>query len=69
MAKRLLGGKGVEFEEIDVTGDHATRRWLGEATGQNTVPQVFIDDKPYGGFTDILALDQQGQLDPLLQGS
>ena len=68
MAKRLLTGKGVEFEEIDVTGDNSTRSWLRQATGQHTVPQVFIDDKPYGGFTDIAALDRAGELDGLLAG-
>jgi glutaredoxin 3 len=66
MAKRLLTKKGVAFQEIDVAGDWAKRRWLMEITGQRTVPQVFIAGKPYGGFTDIAALDREGKLDPLL---
>jgi glutaredoxin 3 len=68
MAKRLLTQKGVAFQEIDVAYDDAKRRWLSETTGQRTVPQIFIDGKPYGGFTDIAALDRQGKLDPLLAG-
>jgi glutaredoxin 3 len=68
MAKRLLTQKGVTFQEIDVAFDDEKRRWLAETTGQRTVPQVFIGGKPYGGFTDIAALDKQGKLDPLLQG-
>lgn len=68
MAKRLLQQKGVAFQEIDVAYDDAKRRWLAETTGQRTVPQIFIDGKPYGGFTDIAALDRQGKLDPLLAG-
>ncbi len=66
LAKRLLRSKGVEFEELDVSGDASARMWLVETTGQRTVPQVFIDDKPYGGYTDIAQLDQQGRLDGLL---
>jgi glutaredoxin 3 len=66
MAKQLLTDKGVEYEEIDVSHDPARRRWLEKVTSRRTVPQVFIDDKPYGGFTDIAALDRQGKLDALL---
>jgi glutaredoxin 3 len=66
MAKRLMREKGVSFDEIDVATDADKRRWLVETTGQRTVPQVFIDGKPYGGYTDIAALDKKGELDPLL---
>jgi glutaredoxin 3 len=66
MAKRLMREKGVLFEEIDVATDNDKRRWLVETTGQRTVPQVFIDGKPYGGYTDLAALDKKGELDPLL---
>ena len=65
-AVSLFEGKGREFEIVDVTGDRDKRRWLMEVTGQHTVPQIFIDGKSYGGFTDVQALDRQGQLDPLL---
>lgn len=66
MAKRLMKEKGVAFQEIDVQTDFEKRKWLVETTGQRTVPQVFIDGKPYGGFTDIAALDKKGELNPLL---
>jgi glutaredoxin 3 len=67
-AKDLLERKGVRYEEIDVTGDAATRAWLREATGSRTVPQIFIGGRPYGGFTDVDALDRRGELDTLLAG-
>lgn len=65
-ALRLLRDKGVEFEQIDVTGDREARSWLRETTGQRTVPQVFIDGTPHGGYSDLVALDGRGELDGLL---
>ena len=65
-AKDLFDRKGVAYETIDVSGDDDKRSWLREVTGQRTVPQIFIDGKPYGGFTDVAALDRQGELDALL---
>lgn len=65
-AKALLSSKGVAFTEINVENDDAKRAWLTQITGQQTVPQIFIDDKPYGGFDDISELDRQGKLDALL---
>ena len=67
-ALRLLKQKGVAYEQIDAE-DSKTRRWLRDATGRTTVPQVFIDGRPVGGYTDIRALDERGELDRLLAGS
>ena len=67
-AERLLRQKGVDFEQIDATGDPAIRKWLAEVTGRTTVPQVFIDGRPIGGYDDLRALDRSGRLDGLLSG-
>jgi glutaredoxin 3 len=67
-AKALLDRKGVAYEEIDAEGNDALRTWLAEASGQKTVPQIFVDGRPLGGFSDIDALDKQGKLDPILRG-
>ena len=67
-AKSLLVRKGVPYEEIDVENDDAKRAWLVEATGQRTVPQIFVDGRSLGGYTDIEALDRQGELDRILRG-
>lgn len=61
-AKALLKSAGIPYEEIDVTGDSAARAWLVEATGRRTVPQIFIDDEPIGGFDDLRALHVKGEL-------
>ena len=68
-AKMLLKKKGVAFEEINVSGDHDTRDWLVKVTGRRTVPQIFINDEPIGGYDDMRALDIQGELDKKLQHS
>ncbi|MEI4485321.1 glutaredoxin 3 [Frigidibacter sp. MR17.14] len=66
-AKRLLTGKGVLFEETDVSGDPALRRAMTErAGGRTSVPQIFIDGLHVGGSDDIHALDHAGKLDALL---
>ena len=62
----LLKSKGLPFQEIDVTFDPAKRSWLIDATGQRTVPQVFIDGEPVGGFDDLARLSRTGELDRLV---
>lgn len=66
-AKRLLANKGVAFEEVDAEGRPDLRRWLQKASRQDTVPQVFINNEPVGGYTDIAALDSAGVLDAKLR--
>ena len=52
-AKALLQQKGIQFEEKKI-GDGYTREELLEAVpGARTVPQIFIDDKLIGGFTEL----------------
>ena len=65
-AKALLKKREVPYEEVDVTDDSDKRSWLTETTGMRTVPQVFIDDKPVGGFDELSALDRSGELERLL---
>lgn len=67
MAKQLLGGKGVSYEEIDVTGRSALRTEMtAKAGGRTTVPQIWIGETHVGGCDDLFALDRSGKLDPML---
>lgn len=68
-AKDLLEQKRVPFEEIDVSNDPEKRAWLRDATGRHTVPQIFIDGRAIGGFTDLERLEQTGELDRLLSAT
>jgi len=61
-ATALLESRGVAFETVDVTGDPAARRWLVEATARRTVPQIFIDGRPIGGYRELSTLDRSGAL-------
>ncbi len=66
-AKHLLKNKGVEFIEYDVTFDADKRREMRErADGRTSVPQIFIDGKGVGGSDDLIELDIDDELDPLL---
>jgi glutaredoxin 3 len=66
-AKRLLSRKGVEFTEIDVSGDAKRRsEMVARANGRMTVPQIFIGSTHVGGYDDLSALDRAGKLDALL---
>lgn len=65
-AKQLLRKKNVSYEEVGVDGRDDMRDWLIKASGQRTVPQIFINGKAMGGFSDISALDKAGKLDGLL---
>jgi glutaredoxin 3 len=68
-AKRLLGARGVAYEEIDVSSDNDKRAWLVEKTGQRTVPQVFIRGESIGGYQELAALDGDGRLEQMLGAS
>jgi len=66
-AKALLDRKGIDYTEYDVTmGGEKRREMLDRVPSAVTVPQILIDDKPYGGFDEVSALDRAGKLDPLL---
>ncbi len=69
-AKELLVRKNVTFTEIDVTGNRQARaKMIDRANGRTTVPQIFIGATHVGGCDDLYALDDAGELDPLLQGA
>ena len=69
-AKRLLDGKGVSYEEYDITmGGPQRAEMIQRANGRITVPQIFIDGKHIGGSDDLAALDARGGLDPLLRAA
>ena len=65
-AKTLLDSKGLEYDEVSLDEDPAFRAKLRDLTGGWTVPQILIDDRPIGGYTELWRLDKDGRLDELL---
>jgi len=68
-AERLLASKGVSrIEKVRVDLEPQRRVEMMEKTGRRTVPQIYIGARHVGGFDDLRALDQAGELDALLAG-
>ena len=69
-AKQLLKARGVEsIEEIRIDQNPVERNQMMAVTGRRTVPQIFIGTTHVGGCDDLVALDAQGGLLPLLQAA
>jgi glutaredoxin 3 len=71
-ARQLLAHKASTFSElvfkdIGVDGDPALRARMEALSGRHTVPQIWVGDTHVGGFDELWALEQRGELDPLLQ--
>ncbi|MDO8799143.1 glutaredoxin 3 [Phenylobacterium sp.] len=66
-AVSLLEKKGVAFTEIDAAFDPEKRQEMMQRSGgRATFPQIFIGDDHIGGCDDMMALERDGKLDPLL---
>lgn len=69
-AKQLLAKRGVtELNEIRVDQMAGEREKMMALTNRRTVPQIFIGDAHVGGCDDLVALDVQGGLLPLLNSA
>lgn len=66
MAKQLLDRKGVVYDEIRVDQHPEKREEMMQKSQRRTVPQIFINGKAVGGYTDLVDIDRSGQLDALL---
>ena len=64
-AKALLGAKGIEYDEVDVTDDETAAIEMVERTGQRGVPQFFIDDQWVGGYDSLAYMNATGALDQM----
>jgi len=61
-AKSLLAKRGLVFEEIPVTANVTAEHEMQKLTGRTTVPQIIINDTPIGGYTELVQMDMDGQL-------
>ena len=69
-AKQLLKQRGVtELNEIRVDMLPDERQTMMQITGRRTVPQIFIGPTHVGGCDELVALDGNGGLMPLLNAA
>jgi glutaredoxin 3 len=67
-ARLLLKKKRLEYTDILVSGDEDLRSEMARRSGgRRTVPQIFINDAPIGGFDELNALEKSGELDTMTQ--
>lgn len=67
-AKTLLNKWNIAYDEVRVDQSHAGLREMAEATnGARTVPQIAIDGKWIGGFSELTELHMDGDLDGLVE--
>ena len=62
-AKNLLAKRGLAFEEISLSDNPSVEREMRKLTGGRTVPQIVIDGRPIGGYTELVELDMDGELE------
>ena len=67
LAKELLSNRHLSFEEVRIDLDEKKRDEMIQLSNQRTVPQIFINDQPIGGYDDLAALSRSGNLDSLLK--
>lgn len=66
-AKQLLDNKNIKYTDIRVDENPERRSEMEQrANGRTSVPQIFIDDHHVGGFDDMVELDIDDELDPML---
>jgi glutaredoxin 3 len=52
-AKALLGSRGIEFEERNVSKDWTKEQLLEAVPTARTLPQIFLNEAYIGGFTEL----------------
>lgn len=68
--KTVLTKWGVPYKEIRVDQDQAgLKEMLQVSNNARTVPQITIDDKWIGGFSELTELHMDGDLDELIESS
>jgi glutaredoxin 3 len=61
----LLDLRGLSYDEVPLDDEIGFRQMLLDLTGGWTVPQILVDERPIGGYTELWRLDRDGQLDEL----
>jgi glutaredoxin 3 len=66
-AKAFLDKRGIAYDEVRLDLDRAALKEFSVVTnGARTVPQIVVDGKCIGGFTELTELHMDGGLDHLI---
>ena len=66
--KKLLNKWGIPYTEARVDTDNAALREMSVKTdGARTVPQITIDGKWIGGFSELTMMHMDDELDDLME--
>lgn len=67
-AKRLFQRLNLSYEEKNLENDPAERQRLSAlAGGYRTMPMIWIGEEFVGGYSDVEALHERGELFPKLE--
>ncbi len=61
-AKSYFASQGLSYDEVDLTNKFDEIDRLKNQTGHRTVPLIFVDEKFIGGYTDMMAKIESGEL-------
>jgi glutaredoxin 3 len=67
LAKDLLSTRHISFDEIRIDLDPNKLEEMIRLSQKRTLPQIFINDQPIGGYDDLAKLANSGNLDGLLK--
>ena len=62
-AKDLLQREGIPYDEVDTIKNSKQAQQLLIESGQRTVPQIFVNEKPIGGFSELSRLIHNNEFD------
>ena len=58
----------LEFKEIDIsTKDGLMEEMIKKSNGKRTIPQIFFDNDHIGGYQELRALEESGELESSLK--
>ena len=65
--KTLLGKWGIDYDEVRLDVDRSRHKEFMQVTdGARTVPQLTLDGKWIGGFSELTEMHMDGELDDLI---
>ncbi len=70
MAKTKLDQWDIPFDEVRIDTDaEAMKEFATVTNGARSVPQIIIDGKTIGGFSELTELHMDGELDELMESN